>query len=82
MVLCLVLLSTQSALAWAFADVLVVSKLLAFSAVVNGAGGSVLCCFEERGEEIQSFVDNSLGGLCSINSNDNGGVSFALSLCG
>ena len=52
MVFCLVLLSTESAFVGAFADILVVSELLAFAAVVNWAGRSVLCGFEEGGEEV------------------------------
>ena len=51
-VFCLVLLSAESAFGRALADVLVVSELLALSAVVNRVGRSVLCGFEEGGEEV------------------------------
>ena len=70
MVFCFVLLSAQSAFDRALADVLVVSELLAFAAVVNRASRSVLGGLEEGGEEVNSFVDNSLGGLCVVNGND------------
>ena len=76
------LLSVQSAFYRAFADVLVVSELLAFAAVVDWAGSSVLYGFEEGGEEVKSFVDNSLSSLCVVHCNDNGGVGFAVSLSG
>lgn len=59
-----------------------VSELLAFTAVVDWPGSSVLCGFEERGEEVESFVDNALGGLCILYCNDNGGMGFAMSLSG
>ena len=59
-----------------------VSELLAFSAVVDWPGSSVLCGFQEGGEEVESFVDNGLGGLCIVYCNDDGGVGFAMSLSG
>ena len=52
MVFSFVLFSAESAFGRAFADVLVVSELLAFSAVVDRAGRSVLCGFEKGGQEV------------------------------
>ena len=61
--------STQAALWGVLADVVVVSKLLAFSTVVDRTGGSVLCCFKERGKKVKSFVANSLGCLFAVYGN-------------
>ena len=55
---------------------------MAFAAVVDWADSSVLCGFEEGGEEVKSFVDNSLSGLCVVHCNDDGGVGLAVSLSG
>src|SRR5690606_25515851 len=41
--------STKAALWGVLADVVVVSKLLAFGANVDGSGGAVLCRFQEGG---------------------------------
>ena len=58
------------------------SELLAFTAVVDWPGSSILCGFQEGGEEVKSFVDNRLSSLCIVYRNDNRGVGFAMSLSG